>query len=241
MPRSTWKPATTFVLQRCCRNTPWIIPTTSRSYRFSRRPASGWKPNDRAEAFFRDFLDAVDEAERAHYDDIRLVTSSEALAPFEQIPVSDKPAFLDAFWSGRDPDLTTAANERRLEHYRRVWYARQNFSEGRKPWDQRGEVYIRFGEPDHRSRSDNRNFQQSLAVQRIKERLSTALYGAAVPPHLFLKSADRSGWYRSRSARGSDSDLAIQAQPIAGPVYPVRSHRAVSVGESPGFNAEYPG
>ena len=196
--------------------------------------------NDRAEAFFRDFLDAVDEADRAHYDDIRLVTSSEALAAFEQTPLSDRPVFLDSFWSDRDPDLTTAANERRLEHYRRVWYARQNFSEGKQPWDQRGEVYIRFGEPDHRSRSDNRNFQQSLAVQRIKERLSTALYGAAVPPHLFLKSAtDLDGIGHVR--REVPIQINDPGATFAGPVYPVRSHRAVSVGESPGFNAEYQG
>ena len=195
---------------------------------------------DRAEAFFRDYLEGVDAAERAHYDDIRLVTSSETLAAFERTPSSDIPAFLDSFWSERDPDLTTAANERRLEHYRRVWYSMQNFSEGKQPWDQRGEVYIRFGEPDHRSRSDNRNFQQSLAVQRIKERLSTALYGAAVPPHMFLKSAtDLDGIGHVRG------DVPIQTSgpgaTYAGPVYPVRSHRTMGVGDSPGFSAEYQG
>ena len=195
---------------------------------------------DRAEAFYRDYLEAVDEAERAHYEDIRLVTSSQALAAFERTPQWDRRAFLDSFWSDRDPDLTTAANERRLEHYRRVWYAMQNFSEGKQPWDQRGEVYIRFGEPDHRSRSDNRNFQQSLAVQRIKERLSTALYGAAVPSRMFLKSeTDLDG---IGNVRG---DVPIQTSgpgaTYAGPVYPVRSHSAMSVGESPGFSAEYQG
>ncbi len=195
---------------------------------------------DRAEAFFRDYLEAVDAAERAHYEDIALVTSSEQLAEFERTPLSDRPAFLHSFWSDRDPDLTTAANERRLEHYRRVWYSMQNFSEGKRPWDQRGEVYIRFGEPDHRSRSDNRNFQQSLAVQRIKERLSTALYGAAVPPHMFLKSAtDLDGIGHARG------DVPIQTSgpgaTYAGPVYPVRSHRTMSAGGSPGFSAEYQG
>ena len=192
---------------------------------------------DRAEAFFRDYLKAVDEEERAYYDDIRLVASSETLEAFERTPLSDREAFLDSFWSERDPDLTTAANERRLEHYRRVWYSMQNFSEGKQPWDQRGEVYIRFGEPDHRSRSDNRNFQQSLAVQRIKERLSTALYGAAVPPHMFLKSGtDLDG------IGHAGGDVPIQTSgpgaTYAGPVYPVRSHRGVGVGDSPGFNAE---
>ncbi len=195
---------------------------------------------DRAEAFFRDYLEAVDEKERAYYDDITLVTSSEQLAAFERTPLSDRQSFLESFWSERDPDLTTTANERRLEHYRRVWYSMQNFSEGKQPWDQRGEVYIRFGEPNHRSRSDDRNFQQSLAVQRIKERLSTALYGAAVPPHMFLKSAtDLDGIGHARG------DVPIETSgpgaTYAGPVYPVRSHRGASVGDSPGFSAEYHG
>ena len=195
---------------------------------------------DRAEAFFRDYLEAVDEEQRAYYDDIRLVASSETLEALERTPFSDRGAFLDSFWSERDPDLTTAANERRLEHYRRVWYSMQNFSEGKQPWDQRGEVYIRFGEPDHRSRSDNRNFQQSLAVQRIKERLSTALYGAAVPPHMFWKSAtDLDGIGHIRG------DVPIETSgpgaTYAGPVYPVRSHRTMGAGEAPGFSAEYQG
>ena len=195
---------------------------------------------ERAEAFFRDFLESAGADKRAHYEDIRLVATSETMAAFEQTPLSDRTAFLDSFWSERDPDLTTGANERRLEHYRRVWYSMQNFSEGKQPWDQRGEVYIRFGEPDHRSRSDNRNFQQSLAVQRIKERLSTALYGAAVPPHMFLKSAtDLDGIGHARG------DVPIETSGpganYAGPVYPVRSHLTMGVGESPGFSAEYQG
>ena len=191
---------------------------------------------DRAAAFFRDYLEGVDEAERAHYDDIRLISSSETLAAFDQTPASGRRASVEAFWSEQDPDLTTAANERRLEHYRRVWYAIQSFSAGKQPWDQRGEVYIRFGEPDHRSRSDDMNFQQSLAVQRVKERLSRALFGSAVPPHMLMKpSTDVDGvghlW----------GDEPIQSSgpgaTYVGPVYPVRSMRG-GVGEAPGFRAE---
>ena len=161
---------------------------------------------DRAAAFFRDYLEGADEAERVHYDDIRLIASSEALAAYDETPATDRPAFVERFWSEQDPDLTTAANERLLEHYRRVSFGVQNFSEGKQPWDQRGEVYIRFGEPDHRASSDNMNFQQSLAVQRVKERLSMALYGAPRSP--------RSG----AGMRGAGATYM-------GPVYPVRSLR----------------
>ena len=159
---------------------------------------------DRAAAFFRDFLEGADAAEKGHYHDIRLVAPKETLAAFEQTPPEERWDFVRKFWADQDPDLTTAANERLLEHYRRVSFAMQNFSEGRQPWDQRGEVYIRFGEPDHRSTSKELNFQQSMAVQRVKERLSRTLYGAARPPR------------RGIGLRGASSTFV-------GPVYPVRS------------------
>ena len=159
---------------------------------------------DRAAAFFRDFLEGADAAEKGHYHDIRLVAPKETLAAFEQTPPEERWDFVRKFWADQDPDLTTAANERLLEHYRRVSFAMQNFSEGRRPWDQRGEVYIRFGEPDHRSTSKELNFQQSMAVQRVKERLSRTLYGAARPPR------------RGIGLRGASSTFV-------GPVYPVRS------------------
>ena len=73
-----------------------------------------------------------------------------------------------------------------MEHYRRVWYALTEFSKNKKPWDVRGEVYIRFGEPDHRSRSDEPNFKQSLKVQRVKERLAFNIYKGDVGAHTFV-------------------------------------------------------
>ncbi len=159
---------------------------------------------DRAAAFFRDYLERADSAEKGHYNDIRLVAPKETLAAFEQTPLEERWDFVRKFWADQDPDLTTAANERLLEHYRRVSFAMQNFSDGRQPWDQRGEVYIRFGEPDHRSTYKELNFQQSMAVQRVKERLSRTLYGAARPPR------------RGIGLRGASSTFV-------GPVYPVRS------------------
>ena len=43
--------------------------------------------------------------------------------------------FCNSFGPLKDPNLITAINERKLEHYRRVWYALTNFSEGKKPFD----------------------------------------------------------------------------------------------------------
>ena len=132
---------------------------------------------DMAMEFFQDYVKKLAPDERGLYEDIRLVSSSEELAEFNDTPERERAAFLKRFWNDRDPDLSTPVNERLLEHYRRVWQALTEFSENKQPWDVRGEVYIRFGEPDHRSRSDQPNYKQSLAVQRVKERLAANIYG----------------------------------------------------------------
>ena len=132
---------------------------------------------DMAMEFFEDYVTKLPTHERVLYGDIRLVTSLEELAEFNNTPEAERPAFLRRFWNDRDPDLSTPVNERLLEHYRRVWHALTEFSENKQPWDVRGEVYIRFGEPDHRSRSDQPNYKQNLAVQRVKERLAAGIYG----------------------------------------------------------------
>ena len=133
---------------------------------------------DWAQTFYQRYVNGIPPAERAFYEDIRLVAYPEEIADHEvAVRAGQREAFLRHFWAIRDPDLVTPVNERLLEHYRRVWHARQNFSKRRQPWDRRGEVYVRFGEPDYRSRSDMLNLRQSLEVQRVKERMARDLYG----------------------------------------------------------------
>lgn len=54
------------------------------------------------------------------------------------------------FWKNQDPTPTTDRNERLEEHLRRVAYADQTFSSHRERWDDRGRIYVRFGEPEER-------------------------------------------------------------------------------------------
>ncbi|MEE4312316.1 MAG: GWxTD domain-containing protein [candidate division KSB1 bacterium] len=84
----------------------------------------------------------------------------------------DREEWLRRFWKRWDPTPTTDANERRDEFLRRVRYARDNFGDewnGRQfkhltqqylregwsvaPWDSRGELYVKYGDPDHRDTS----------------------------------------------------------------------------------------
>ncbi len=169
---------------------------------------------DMAMAFFEDYISKLAPEVRRLYEDISLVASGEELRAFDDAPGLDREAYLKRFWNGKDPDLSTPVNERLLEHYRRVWHALTDFSKGKQPWDARGDVYVRFGEPDHRSRSDDPNFKQSLKVQRVKERLAYSIYKGDVRAHTFvgpvypvrsLKQLD-GAWYELKDIQIENAD-----------------------------------
>ena len=142
---------------------------------------------DRAQTFFERYLEGAGPQERALYEDIRPIAFPEEMAEVEATDgkrvVTDeekkrqREGFLRRFWAGRDPDLITPVNERLLEHYRRVTYSRQHFSAGKKPWDRRGEAYIRFGEPDYRTRSDAVRLYQGPEVKQVRDRMVEDIYG----------------------------------------------------------------
>lgn len=77
----------------------------------------------------------------------------EDFAAYEALPDSQKSEWLRMFWREHDPTPTTSENEFRREHWRRVRYSLYYFSNplGPIPWDDRGEVYIRYGEPSQRT------------------------------------------------------------------------------------------
>jgi GWxTD domain-containing protein len=63
----------------------------------------------------------------------------------------DRERWIHDYWELKDPVYTTAENEIEVEHYRRVAYAESAFYSAKWPmWDQRGEVYIRYGPPTFR-------------------------------------------------------------------------------------------
>jgi GWxTD domain-containing protein len=60
-------------------------------------------------------------------------------------------ARLRGFWIEKDPTPTTEINERLLEHWERIAYARQHFTKASNTvyeTDDRGLIYVKFGKPD---------------------------------------------------------------------------------------------
>ena len=134
---------------------------------------------ERADRCYRRYLERLEPEDRGIYEDIRLVASQDETTEYEALEGDDRQAFVRRFWNRRDSDLTTPVNERLLEHYRRIWYAREQFAKKVKPWDARGDVYVRFGEPEHTSSSLEMNLFMDQEVQKIKERMAIDMYGVA--------------------------------------------------------------
>lgn len=145
---------------------------------------------------YRDYIATLAQEDRALYDDITLVANRPELRAWRSLAPSKKEAFLDRFWMVRDPFKTSGGAFRRAEHYRRVWVARTKYGKRKRPWDRRGEVYIRFGEPNWKSSSRDLNAIVPPAVQTVQNRMAHQLYGD----------------------QGTDFSYV-------GPVYPIKSQR----------------
>ena len=117
--------------------------------------------------------------ERAHYEDVSLISSRDDMELCRSnAAAGDSAAFaecIERIWNGVDITPATELNERRLEHYRRVWYARLRYSTGQQPWDRRGAVYIRYGPPKHVTSAGRVDILMSETVGAARESYSRRL------------------------------------------------------------------
>ena len=131
-------------------------------------------------AAFQHYIATLSEEEKPLYDDISLVGTKREISAYRIHAMSDnkeqRERFLERFWLQKDLFKTSGGALRRAEHYRRVWHARTFY--GKKwPWDKRGEIYIRWGEPDFKSKSNELNAKVPLEIQLIQETMAHQLYG----------------------------------------------------------------
>ena len=85
-------------------------------------------------------------------EEVVYIISDEEKKFFRQLPTeAERDGFIERFWLARDPTSDTPENEFKDEHYRRIEYANQYFSEGRgrTGWrTDRGQMYIVLGKPN---------------------------------------------------------------------------------------------
>jgi GWxTD domain-containing protein len=97
---------------------------------------SSYQNQERLKRLYADVIDIMIEPERRLYKTLK----------FD----SEKVAFFTFFWQVRDLTPATLANERLIEHYQRLYYARTNYksSFNLRGHDDRGQIYVRFGPPN---------------------------------------------------------------------------------------------
>lgn len=119
-------------------------------------------------------------------------------------PGYDRMEWQRKFWKRQDPTPTTDENERKDEFERRVNYAWEHYSDSwdfrhinylkiqylregwaKAPWDARGEIYIKYGEPDFRTitgyHTEEWTYHKFNVDFLIKQYL-TNIYGNAISP-----------------------------------------------------------
>jgi GWxTD domain-containing protein len=103
----------------------------------------------------------------AYREDLALIADDSTLVEFDRTAGVARAAFLRRFWDDRGRQALRSAGERLKEHYRRVGYAERHYGlevnrrfyavdgtdmyrSGSTRFDDRGVVYVRYGEPDGR-------------------------------------------------------------------------------------------
>ncbi|MDA0710725.1 MAG: tetratricopeptide repeat protein, partial [bacterium] len=181
---------------------------------------------DRASQLFESYIAQLPQDERDLYYDLKYIAQGPVLETFEKASDSgEKRTLFYNFWRRLDPAPVTEANERQLEYYRRVAFSREYFGAYRQPWDDRGEAYIRYGDPAHISRSNNISIERDPQVIAVKNRLIATAGNAAIAlakDRLEAVASATSDPSSLLSNRGrSLDDRAADVNFMGWPVYPV--------------------
>ena len=130
--------------------TPDLIQTLL--IQFEALSMSTKKQYDLLQRSLETYIKSLEPEEQAVYMDLVHVATAEELEAWRLAEGEERDERWTEFWNSRDSNPATIENERLVEHYKRVMYARIHFSNTQFPYDRRGEIYVRYGEPDDRKR-----------------------------------------------------------------------------------------
>ena len=102
----------------------------------------------RAESVFVAAIPRLPPGARARFEDISPLATEQDTVILHRLDPARQREFVRRFWKDLDPDLSSPANEAQLEYWSRVAHAYfLYYSPKRQEWDERGEVYVRYGPP----------------------------------------------------------------------------------------------
>lgn len=178
---------------------------------------AAWGDYEEALSAFEQYISLRPAKTRSVFHDITIVAGTDDGQAFQDTPPEEREAFLRRFWLKRDPFQTSGGAMRRVEHYRRVWRAMTLYGEIKWPFDARGRVFVRYGEPDWKSNWKQINAQVPLKVQRVQEKLAFQLYGKRGHNMNFIGPVYPIRSDRSAERRLSNSEYRTNNKPFGGP------------------------
>ena len=106
---------------------------------------------EKASRFYLEGLSRLRDRELLEdiYEDIKPIFTDDENDRYNSISINDRGDFLESYWRRHDPNIISEENERLLEHLRRVNFVEEIYHEkNRRGYDDRGEIYLKYGEPN---------------------------------------------------------------------------------------------
>jgi GWxTD domain-containing protein len=110
-----------------------------------------WRQGDvsGSDSLFRSALSRLRRSVRERFEDFAPLATERDTAEYNRLSAAGRAEYARRFWRDHDPDLGTPENEAQLEYWARVAQAYfLYYDPARREWDERGEVYVRYGPPD---------------------------------------------------------------------------------------------
>lgn len=117
-----------------------------------------------------EYTDSFSDLERTYIETEDLLNEHDKEKYLSLDKLSEKRDFLLYFWKRKDPDIFTYKNERLIEHMKRLEHVRKLYSlPVPKGYDERGKIYVRYGEPLEIFRSNTVYYQSGIYETRANE------------------------------------------------------------------------
>ncbi len=110
-----------------------------------------WRTGDvaGADTLFHLAIERLRRSLRDRFEDIAPIATERDTFEYNHLSAKRRSVYSAAFWKKHDPDLATPENEAQLEYWARVTQAYFLYYDVvQRQWDERGEVYVRYGPPD---------------------------------------------------------------------------------------------
>jgi len=115
----------------------------------------------------------MSKEEKITYFALKAIVTYEEIKEYRDLSPQERGEWSTIFWKRMDPTPLTQENEFLEEHNQRLDIVLSRFSSsfGIKPWDDRGDIYLKYGDPDERELRIYKHWHRSRISPDIKERL----------------------------------------------------------------------